>query len=145
MTLVYHDPTLLASTLTPFVELADKVVRLQRDGSMSPALKRALLAVEERIAERIGEFLEVKPATSNLVEDYPPQTFKVGDCVRIARRSEAWSSTMEVTLGRAGTVQEVGGLSHDAVRVSFEDGDWWWYHDRDLDLVSPRTAAGDPK
>lgn len=151
MTLVYRDPNLLASTLTPLVDLAEKVVRLQRDldavGRSSP-LRGTLRAAEDRIAEKIAEFLEVKVGATD-----PGQSegdhFKVGDRVRIARKIDVleWVDEMNATVGLEGEVYHIDASMTDAIPICilFSSGRRWWYPLAALEKVSDHTPTGDPK
>ena len=148
MTLVYRDPTLLASTLTPLVDLADKVVRLQHKLDPESALHAALRAAEGRIAESIVEYLETKPEEPESAEG-AAQTFKVGDRVRIARRVDigGWCLEMDHTVGQCGKIRAIDSVVTDDIPVYVEtdSGARWYYPPSALDLVTDRTPTTDPK
>lgn len=149
MTFSYRDPTLLASTLTPLVDLADKVVRLQRELDLAPALHSALRAAEERIAQCIGEYLEVKVQSPDPAEDDAIRVFRVGDRVRIARKVDVdgWVDEMDATIGREGQISKIDESVTDAIPiyVRLPGGARFYYPPSALEKVSDHTTDEDSK
>jgi hypothetical protein len=152
VTLVYRDPTLLASTLAPLVDLATKVVQLQYY-KIDPesTLHAALKAAEERIAQCIGEYLEVKAQSPDSIEGDAVQTFKVGDRVRVARKVavEGWVEEMDGTIGCEGEISRIDEPQTDDIPICVrfsEDGFCvFFYPPSALEKVSDHTPTDESK
>lgn len=149
MTFSYRDPTLLASTLAPLVDLAAKVVQLQYKLDPESALHATLKAAEGRIAKSIGECLDVEAHLLDPAEDDAVRTIKVGDCVRIARKTDTagWCSEMDQTVGLTGQVVAIDPVVLDDIPIQVEpdSGDRWYYPPSVLELVTSRTSIDVPK
>lgn len=156
MTLVYRDPTLLASTLAPLVDLATRIVQMQHKLDPESALHAALKTAEERIAQCIGEYLEVKAQASDSAEGGVVQIFRVGDRVRITRKVavDEWVEEMDDTIGREGEISHIDEPQTDNIPICVrfsdvrfsEDGfRVFFYPPSALEKVSGRTTTEDSK
>lgn len=151
MTFSYRDSTLLASTLTPLVDLATKVVQLRHKLDPESALHAALKTAEERIAQHIGEYLEVKVQPPRPAGGDAVQIFRFGDRVRVVRKVDVdeWVEEMDGTVGCEGEIFRIDEPPVDGIPIGVrfsEDGfRVFFYPPSALEKVSDRTTTEDSK